>query len=78
MRYSPNLFDHVRFKCDFKMAAVSGRTTRKRRINYKELTELSTADVIQQKKKKVNRVAREMYDVERVISARETKQVRLF
>jgi hypothetical protein len=77
MRYSPNLFEHARFKFNFKMAAVSGRTTRKHRINYKELNELSTADIVQQKKKKVNRVAREMYNVERVISARDTKQVRL-
>jgi hypothetical protein len=51
MRYSPNLFEHARFKCDLKVAAISGRTTRKRRIYYKELNELSTAEIVQQKKK---------------------------
>ena len=78
MRYSPNLFDHARFNWGFKIVAVSGRTTRKCRVNYKELNELSMADIVQQKKKTVKRVGREMHDVRRVISTRETKQVSLF
>ena len=76
MRFSTNVSEHARFKCHFKMAATPGRITRKHRINYSELNKLSTADFVQQQKKKVKRVAGEMYDVERVISARETRQVR--
>ena len=49
--------------------------TRKLRVDYKLLHELSSADILEQPKKKKPRSAKDFYVVERVITKRTTRQV---